>query len=83
MTTKVMSEIHRTEHKVDVSKEMEWMAQHRHEYIGEWVVLHRDRLIGHGSDPIPFVQQARKEGVRSPFVTFIRDESEPFMGGWL
>ncbi len=83
MTTKVMPEIHRTKHKVDLTKEYEWLEQHQQKYIGEWVVLDGDRLIGHGVDPIPFVNQARAEGVQSPFMKFIRDESEPFMGGWL
>lgn len=68
---------------IDCSKELEWLAQHRHEYTGQWVVLAGDRLIGHGSDPRPIVAQACDEGVLLPFVEFIRDESEPFMGGWL
>lgn len=68
---------------VDATKELEWLAQHRHEYIGQWVVLDKDRLVGFGPDPRPIVAQARAEGVLTPFVELIRDESEPFMGGWL
>jgi hypothetical protein len=69
--------------KVDFSREMEWLRQHRHEYIGQWIVLDGDRLVGAGNDPVPIVTQARAEGVRIPFVEFVRDETEPFMGGWL
>jgi hypothetical protein len=68
---------------VDFSREWEWLKQHRAEYVGQWVVLAGERLIGHGPDPRPFVAQARAEGVLVPFIHFIRDEAEPFMGGWL
>ena len=68
---------------VDFTKEQAWLEQHRQQYIGQWVVLAGDRLIGHGDDPRPLVAQARAEGVRIPFVHFIPEESEPFIGGWL
>jgi hypothetical protein len=68
---------------IDFAKTRDWLEQHRREYIGLWVVLDGDRLIGHGSDPRPLVARARAEGVTIPFVEFVRDESEPFMGGWL
>lgn len=68
---------------IDFSQEREWLRQHRHDYVGQWIVLDGDRLIGHGSDPLPLVAQARAEGVQIPFVEFVRVESEPFCGGWL
>lgn len=68
---------------VEFTQTNEWLKQHRHEYAGKWVVLDGDRLVGYGDDPRPIVAQARAEGVQVPFVEFIRDESEPFMGGWL
>lgn len=68
---------------VDFTRTGEWLKQHRHEYVGSWVVLDGDRLVGFGDDPRPIVAQARAEGVRIPFVEFIREEAEPFMGGWL
>lgn len=68
---------------VDVKKQHEWLRQHKHEYIGQWVVLDGDRLVGSGGDPLPIFQQAKDEGVRIPFVKFIRDDSEPFCGAWL
>ena len=67
----------------DQAKEQAWLEEHQQEYIGQWVVLDGDRLVGHGADPRPLVTQARAEGVETPFVEFIRDDSEPFMGGWL
>ena len=68
---------------VDFTKELAWLAAHRDEYIGQWIVLDGDRLVGHGSDPRPIVAQARAEGVIAPFIEFVRDTSQPFMGGWL
>ena len=81
--------------EVDFSKEREWLKEHRHEYVGQWIVLDGDRLVGHGpntigwlamvqgDNPVPIFAQARAEGVAIPFVKFIRDESEPFCGAWL
>ncbi len=83
MSVASLPEIRRATITLDFTKTQEWLKQHRREYVGNWVVLDGDRLIGCGDDPRPIVEQARGEGVRTPFVEFIRDESEPFMGGWL
>lgn len=69
--------------KVDLSKSHEWLKENRQKYIGKWVVLDGDRFIGAGSDPRPFVEQARQTGVKVPFVKFVEDDREPFTGGWL
>jgi hypothetical protein len=37
-------------------------------------------LIGSGSDPRPIVAQARHEGVQIPFIHFVRENSESFLG---
>lgn len=83
MSTATLPEVRKATIKIDTAKSREWLQAHRHEYIGQWVVLDGDRLIGAGDDPLPFIEQARAEGVKSPFMEFIRDTSEPFMGGWL
>ena len=31
---------------VDHTRELNWLAEHRHEYLAEWVVLDGDRLLG-------------------------------------
>jgi hypothetical protein len=69
--------------ELDFSKTRQWIELHRVEYIGKWVVLDGDRLIGFGDDPRPIVERARAQGVKLPFVEFIRDDSEPFAGAWL
>jgi hypothetical protein len=83
MTSQVVPEVRRSIRTVDLSKEQEWLAQHEKEYIGEWVVLDGDRLVGHGADPRPIVAEARLAGVQSPFVHFVAANSDPFMGGWV
>ncbi|MGH9822751.1 MAG: hypothetical protein ACREDR_05805 [Blastocatellia bacterium] len=66
--------VHKTATAVDFSKTAAWLEQHRLEYIGKWVVLDGDRLIGSGVDPAPIVAEARSQGVHLPFVEFIGDE---------
>lgn len=83
MTVKSLPKIRRVTVEYDFSKSREWLKAHRHEHIGKWIVLEGDRLIGAGDDPRPIVAQARAEGVTTPFVEFVRDTAEPFMGGWL
>jgi len=83
MSTTSAPKVRKARVEVDFTKTREWLEQHRQEYVGKWVVLADDRLIGFGDDPRPIVREARKQGVKAPFVEFIRDDSEPFMGGWL
>jgi len=75
--------IRKTASEIDFSQTEEWLAQNRRDYIGKWVVLDGRRLIGFGDDPRPIVAQARAQGIIAPFIEFIQDDSEPFMGGWL
>ena len=83
MTTKTLPRVRESSlGTVDLSKEQGWLSQHQHEYIEQWVVLDGDRLVGFGKDPRPIFAQAKAEGVRMPFMLFIRDQSEPFCGAW-
>jgi hypothetical protein len=64
----------------DHSKLDEWLRQNRDKYRGQWVVLDGDRLVGHAAttaEATVFVEQARAEGVRSPFVQLIPLDDEP------
>ena len=74
-----------TSGSVDLSKECEWVRQHRDEYRGQWVVLDGDRLVGHAASATAatvFVEQARAEGVRSPYVKLIPMDDEPIWMMW-
>jgi hypothetical protein len=83
MTTTSMPEVRRIKEAVDLSKDLQWLREHRQEYIGKWVVLEDGRLVGAGDDPAPIVAKAREEGAKALFVEFVRDETQPYMGGWL
>lgn len=69
----------------DHSKLDEWLRQNRDKYRGQWVVLDEDRLVGHAAtaaEATAFVEQARTEGVRSPFVQKIPLDDEPIWMMW-
>ena len=84
MAQKILPEVRKaTRPYIDRSRELAWLAAHREDYAGEWVVLEGDRLLGHGDDPRPIVDQARAEGIDCPFVVHIRAEAGPVMGAWL
>jgi predicted DNA-binding antitoxin AbrB/MazE fold protein len=71
---------------IDYSRLREWLRENRDKNRGQWVVLDQDRLIGHtakADEVAAIIQQARDEGVRSPFVEFISEDDEPICMGWL
>jgi hypothetical protein len=62
---------------------MDWIVQHRAQYLGQWVALQSSQLIAHGSDPAALVAQARSQGVERPLVVRIQKELGACTGGWL
>ena len=62
--------------------EQRWLAEHREEYLGEWVALQGDRLIAHGHDSREVYRAARSAGIGVPFVIRVETYEEPSMGGW-
>ncbi|MGH9799398.1 MAG: hypothetical protein ACRD82_03460 [Blastocatellia bacterium] len=84
--SKPVPQVRRSTHgRVDLSKEREWVRQHRDEYRGQWVVLDGDRLVGHAAtaaEATVFVEQARAEGVRSPYIKLIPLDDEPIWMMW-
>ena len=77
------SEIRQSAIEYDFTDSQKWLAKNAQNYVGKWIVLDGARLVGFGENPLPIVETARNEGVKVPFVQFIKDNSEPFMGGWL
>lgn len=72
--------------RVDLSRERDWIVQHGHEYSGEWVVLRNGRLLRHTADSAKLsaiVDEARNQGVATPYVKFIAENLEPIWMGWL
>jgi hypothetical protein len=68
---------------IDRAREMDWIAQHQQQYLGRWVALDGDRLIGHSDDPRPLVEKARSEGVERPLIVHLQEEPTAYTGGWL
>lgn len=62
-------------------KAQQWIQDHKVEYDGEFVLLEGDVLLGHGNDPQALYADARRQGIKSPFVERIKDRELPF-GGW-
>ncbi|MGH9938796.1 MAG: DUF5678 domain-containing protein [Blastocatellia bacterium] len=63
-------------------REYEWLRQHRHEYLGQYVVLEGDRLLAHGPDGRKALAEARQAGTKHPVVVRIEAEDELPFGGW-
>lgn len=67
---------------IDLSREMQWLKDHRHEYLEQWVALDGDQLIAHGPQAKEVYVAARAAGIKSPFVEFISANDELPFGGW-
>ena len=64
-------------------KAMEWIDEHRAEYLGQWVVLVGDQLISHGFDGHKVDEEAKAAGVEVPFLVQVNEKPEAFMSGLL
>ncbi len=63
-------------------KAMSWVLEHRADYVGQFVLLEGDELIGHSTDPKELYKLADERGINSPFVKRIIANEQPFFGGW-
>ncbi len=74
-------EVRRVE-PIDLSRELHWLKEHRHEYTGQWVCVEGDQLIAHGPVAREVFAAARQAGISAPFVEYLSvDYDKPF-GGW-
>lgn len=60
---------------------MKWIDDHRQDYLGQWVCLDGDRLIGAGRDALQVHQAAKARGIEIPFVVRIVLEPEFYDSG--
>ncbi|MDQ3011002.1 MAG: DUF5678 domain-containing protein [Acidobacteriota bacterium] len=67
---------------VDLSRELLWLKEHKHEYIGKWVAIAGDRLVSHGTSAREVADAARAAGVAVPFLTQVDPPEEFPFGGW-
>jgi hypothetical protein len=64
--------------------EMRWLNEHSADYAGQWVVLDGDRLIASGREAKPLLEEARRLGIETPFLTLVQsDPDAPSWGGWV
>jgi len=61
----------------------QWLDVNRSHYLGQWVALDGNRLIGHGTDGRLVMAQVKAAGIRQPFIELVTEDEEPFCGGWL
>jgi hypothetical protein len=55
-------------------REIEWLRTHTAElrsYVGEWVVLEAEEIVAHGADAQTVVAEARRRGIKSPYVFYV------------
>lgn len=67
---------------LDCTRELRWLKEHRHEYIGQWVALDGDRLVAHGTNGREVYDEARRLGVEVPALVKIEASNELPFGGW-
>lgn len=65
----------------DRSREMAWLAAHRHEYAGQWVALDGDRLIAASPDRQELSAAIKAAGVELPLIHRIAAPDEPLPMG--
>ena len=60
----------------------QWIAEHRAEYLNQWIVLEGDRLISHGANAKQVYDDAKDAGIQIPFVVQIIEEPTHYLGGF-
>lgn len=61
---------------IDCSRELQWVKEHRHEYVDQWVALDGDRLLAHGPNAREVYDEARNLGVPVPSVLRVEASDE-------
>jgi Family of unknown function (DUF5678) len=67
---------------VSRDREMQWLAENRNKYVGQWVVVEGDRLIASGSNSREVFQAAKQAGIEVPFLVQVEPEDQLPFGGW-
>ncbi len=60
-----------------------WLAEHRDEYLGQWVCLLGNELIAAGDDGQAVFAEAKARGIESPYLVRVVEEPKNFTGAWL
>ena len=60
-------------------QEHAWCRSHVDElraFSGEWVILEGERIVGHGKDPAALIPEARRQGIKIPYIFHIGEANE-------
>jgi len=66
----------------DAPANLEWLHRNRAAYMGEWVALHKGRLIAHGTNGLDVFHAAQSQGINPPLMHHIVPEDAVSWGGW-
>jgi hypothetical protein len=66
----------------DAPANLEWLNRNCAAYMGEWVALHKGRLIAHGENGLDVFRAAQSQGVNPPLMHRIVQEDSVSWGGW-
>lgn len=64
----------------DSTRERQWLAKHKREYIGQWVSLDGDRLIAASPNHDEVWAAAEADGAYLPLFTFVEDPDKLYIG---
>jgi len=73
-----MAATHRTH-----EEERAWIEEHREEFLDQWVALDGGHLVAHGTDARTVYDEARAQGVDSPYLVHVVPKVDAYVGGWL
>ena len=63
-------------------EERAWIEAHREEFLDQWVALDGGHLVAHGSDARKVYDEAREQGVTSPYLVHVVPKVDAYVGGW-
>jgi Arc/MetJ-type ribon-helix-helix transcriptional regulator len=66
----------------DAPANLEWLHRNRAGYTGEWVALHKGRLIAHGKNGMDVFHAAQSQGINPPLMHRIVQEESASWDGW-
>src|SRR5262249_41429706 len=65
-------------------EDRKWISQHREQYRGQFVDLGVNQLLVHRNNDGDVINQARRAGSETLFVTYIETKAEEhYLSGWL
>lgn len=67
---------------LECTKELQWLKEHRADYIGQWVALDGECLLAHGDNAVAVYEAALQKGIESPVLVQIQSEENVPFGGW-